>query len=202
MGAMPSQIISLTIVYSIIYSGADQRNIKAPRHWPLWGGNWGGNSPVTGEFPAQRASYAENISTWWRHHEHIQHRTKWLPCANILLNEKYFLLPITLNFVTTETTDNKSSLVQVMAWRRTGDKPLPEPVMTKISWPFGVTNSQWVKGGMQCVASVMYLTRNEKISHKIQTTVTFIDNEHWHPYPPAGELHNTYRISTDCAKYW
>ena len=26
------------------------------------------NSPVTGEFPAQRASNAENVSVWWRHH--------------------------------------------------------------------------------------------------------------------------------------
>ena len=27
-----------------------------------------GNSPVTGEFPAQMASNAENASIWWRHH--------------------------------------------------------------------------------------------------------------------------------------
>ena len=27
-----------------------------------------GNSPGTGEFPAQMASYAENHSIWWRHH--------------------------------------------------------------------------------------------------------------------------------------
>ena len=27
-----------------------------------------GNSPETGEFPAQMASYAENVSIWWRHH--------------------------------------------------------------------------------------------------------------------------------------
>ena len=27
-----------------------------------------GNSPGTGEFPAQMASNAENISIWWRHH--------------------------------------------------------------------------------------------------------------------------------------
>ena len=27
-----------------------------------------GNSPETGEFPAQRASNAENVSIWWRHH--------------------------------------------------------------------------------------------------------------------------------------
>ena len=27
-----------------------------------------GNSPGTGEFPAQKASNAENVSIWWRHH--------------------------------------------------------------------------------------------------------------------------------------
>ena len=30
-----------------------------------------GNSPGTGEFPAQMASYAENVSIWWRHHAYI-----------------------------------------------------------------------------------------------------------------------------------
>ena len=42
-----------------------KENIKAPRHWPLCR-----EFPGTGEFPAQRVSYAENISIWWRHHEH------------------------------------------------------------------------------------------------------------------------------------
>ena len=40
-----------------------KENIKAPRHWPLCEEFTG-----TGEFPAQRASYAENVSIWWRHH--------------------------------------------------------------------------------------------------------------------------------------
>ena len=43
MSTMASQITSLTIVYSTVYSGADQRNIKAPRRWPLCGeitGDW------------------------------------------------------------------------------------------------------------------------------------------------------------------
>ena len=61
MGAIASQITSLTIVYSTFYSDAD-KNIKAPRHWPLCG-------EFTGEFPAQMASNAENVSIWWRHHE-------------------------------------------------------------------------------------------------------------------------------------
>ena len=40
-----------------------KENIKAPRHWPLCGEFTG-----TGEFPAQRASNAEKVSIWWRHH--------------------------------------------------------------------------------------------------------------------------------------
>ena len=47
----------------------------------------GGNSPVTGEFPAQMASNAENASIWWRHHatRGAGHRDRyirywWLEC--------------------------------------------------------------------------------------------------------------------------
>ena len=37
MGMVASQITSLTIVYSTVYSDADKETIKAPRHWPLCG---------------------------------------------------------------------------------------------------------------------------------------------------------------------
>ena len=63
MSTMASQITSLTIVYSTVYSGADQINIKELRHRLC-----GWNSPVNGEFPTQRTSNAENVSSWWRHH--------------------------------------------------------------------------------------------------------------------------------------
>ena len=58
MGAMASQITSLTIVYSTVYSDADQRK-KSKLHVTCL---WVVNSPVTGEFPAQRASNADNVS--------------------------------------------------------------------------------------------------------------------------------------------
>ena len=58
-GAMASQITRLMIVYSTVYSQIEV-NIKAPRHGPLCG-------EFTGEFPAQMASYAENVSIWWRY---------------------------------------------------------------------------------------------------------------------------------------
>ena len=63
MSTMASQITSLTIVYSTVYSGADQ---KTSRLRVI--GLSEGNSPVTGEFPAQKDSNAKNVSTWWRHH--------------------------------------------------------------------------------------------------------------------------------------
>ena len=64
MGAVASQITSLTIVYSTVYSDADQRKLHKLRVTGLCAGN----SPGTGEFPAQMASNAENVSIWWRHH--------------------------------------------------------------------------------------------------------------------------------------
>ena len=67
MGAAVSQITSLTIVYSAVYSGTDQMKTSKLRVTGLCGGY----SPGTGEFPAQRASNAENDSIWWRHHERI-----------------------------------------------------------------------------------------------------------------------------------
>ena len=46
----------------------------------------------------------------------------------IFLNENdRILIRKSLKFV---PIGNKSALVQVMAWRQTGDKPLPEPMQT------------------------------------------------------------------------
>ena len=64
VGTMPSQITNLTIVYSTVYSGADQRLTSKLRVTGLCVGNL----PGTGEFPAQMTSNAENISISWRHH--------------------------------------------------------------------------------------------------------------------------------------
>ena len=60
MGAIASQITSLTIVYSTVYSGADQRKFESSASLAfVWGIHRG---------PEQMASNAENVSIWWRHH--------------------------------------------------------------------------------------------------------------------------------------
>ena len=63
MSELAPQITSLTIVYSTVYSGEK----KTSKHRVT--GLCEENSPVTGEFAAQRASNAETFSIWWRHHE-------------------------------------------------------------------------------------------------------------------------------------
>ena len=47
-----------------------------------------GNSPVTGEFPAQKFSYAENASSWWRHHE-LRRDEMWKRCHTIAITRTY-----------------------------------------------------------------------------------------------------------------
>ena len=48
----------------------------------------------------------------------------------IFLNENVrILIKISLGFVPNGLIDNNRALVQVMAWRRAGDKPLPEPML-------------------------------------------------------------------------
>ena len=42
-------------------------------------------------------------------------------------------IKISLKFVPKGPINNKSALVQVMAWRQTGDKPLPERVLTQFT---------------------------------------------------------------------
>ena len=64
MGAMASQITSLTSVCSAICLMRRSKKTSKLRVT----GPCVGNSPVTGEFPAHRTSNAKNVSIWWRHH--------------------------------------------------------------------------------------------------------------------------------------
>ena len=50
----------------------------------------------------------------------------------ICFNENmWILIKISLKFIPKSPIDNKLALVRLMAWRRTGDKPLPEPELTQ-----------------------------------------------------------------------
>ena len=91
MGAMTLKITSLTIVYSIVYSKADQSKHQSSASLAF--------VRVTGEFPAQRASNAEIASIWWRNHPQLQpHFFACISSCGAYLNcqkaEKIILKPI------------------------------------------------------------------------------------------------------------
>ena len=81
MDAMASQITSLTIVYSTVYSrwrSKKTSKLRVP-------GLCVGNSLVTGDFPAQKASNAKNVYIWWRHH------AQWNYCS-LALSHRYAII--------------------------------------------------------------------------------------------------------------
>ena len=54
--------------------------------------------------------------------------------SSIFLNENdWIIIQISLKCVPRSPIDNKPALVQVMAWRRIGDKPLPEPMLIQLT---------------------------------------------------------------------
>ena len=61
-------------------------------------------------------------------------------CENV-----WNLIKISLKFVPKGQINNIPSLVQIMAWRRPGDKPLSEAMMVSLLMHICITPPQWVK---------------------------------------------------------
>ena len=65
---------------------------------------------------------------------------KWI----FLNNDLWIPIKISLKFVPKDAINNIPFLVRIMAWRRSGDKPLSEPIMVSILTHICVTRPQWV----------------------------------------------------------
>ena len=64
----------------------------------------------------------------------------------IFLDENVWIpIKISLNIVPTGPMNNIPALVQIMAWRRPGDKPLSGPMMVSLLTHICVARPQWVK---------------------------------------------------------
>ena len=87
MTTMASQITSITVVYSTVYSDADQRNHQSSASlafvWGIHRDRW---------IARQRVSYAENVSIWWRHHASLSNLTS-LSDAEVSVKWQAFQLP-------------------------------------------------------------------------------------------------------------
>ena len=64
----------------------------------------------------------------------------------IFFNENVWIsIKISLKFVPKGPINNIPALVQIMAWRRSGDKPLSEAMMVSLTTHICITRPQWVK---------------------------------------------------------
>ena len=105
-----------------------------------------GNSPVTGEFPAQMASNAENVSIWWRHHEFFLRLgvVGCLQCHTVLPDftsghENVFLInrPFAKGIYppTTQITINASFDIVTVT---------PHKIAVNKEWTFGWSETPWL----------------------------------------------------------
>ena len=93
----------------------------------------------------------------------------------IFVNENVWIpIKISLKFVPNGQINNIPALVQIMTWRRQGDKPLTEPVMVSLPTHICVTRPQWVKGVLQTI---------------LKLPLAF--NRYWHPSLPYPTSYHT-----------
>ena len=72
-----------------------------------------GNSPMTTEFRAQRASNAENVSIWWRHHEWWNPMLNQLNCDVVYQHAIRLLANFVLGFVSWTIFARNSNLIYI-----------------------------------------------------------------------------------------
>ena len=77
----------------------------------------------------------------------------------IFLKENVWI-PITIwpGFAPKRPINNIPALVQIMAWRRPGDKPLSEPMMVISPTHICVTRPQWVKYSIEMSSYISHTT--------------------------------------------
>ena len=105
----------------------------------------------------------------------------------IFLNENARIpIKILLKFVPQGPINNIPALVQKMAWRRPGDKPLSGPMMVRLPTHICVTRPQWVK--LQC--SMGWCNRRGFLP---------LSKCHWPPPPPIP--HGQFKWDVICLPF-
>ena len=90
----------------------------------------------------------------------------------IFLNENILIpIKISLNFVPMGSINNIPALVQIMAWRRPGDKPLSEPMRVNLPTHIYVTRPQWVNGPQLFIAGHRSVFSRHQVACKIDDMI-------------------------------
>ena len=90
--------------------------------------------------PQYYSSYLNTLRPRWNEQHFADNIFK-----HVFFNENVcILIKISLKFVPKGPINNIPALVQIMAWRRSGVKPLSEPMMVSLLTHIYVTRPQWV----------------------------------------------------------
>ena len=101
----------------------------------------------------------------------------------ISLNENARIaIKISLKFVPKSPIDNNPALVQIMAWRRPGDKPLSEPMMVRLPTHICATRPQWVN----CTDVLFGSKTRASLGHMISTAVSA--SQYYHHYIQVSDF--------------
>ena len=85
------------------------------------------------------------INSLWPRQDGRRFADDLFKCIFIFLNENVRIsIKISLKFIPKGPINNISALVQIMAWRRSGDKPLSEAMVFSLLTHICVTRPQWV----------------------------------------------------------
>ena len=92
----------------------------------------------------------------------------------ILFNENCcILIKFSLKYIRKGPIDNNRTLVQIMAWRQSGDKPVSEPMMISLPMHICVTRPQWVntlrleQNGQNCADDIQKMLHLDSNYRKI-----------------------------------
>ena len=121
--------------------------------------------------------------------KHIEAETKWPPFSRwhfqmhfFRMKNMWISIKILLEFVPKGPINNIPACVQIMAWCRSSDKPLSEPIMVSLLMHICVTWPQWVIGiwprlGYHCTCSCTSTRQYHAISrHCAKLVICFLHN--------------------------
>ena len=142
MSTIAYQTTSLMLVYSIVYSGADQRKHRSSVKmlWGWWDYNLRNGSIILDLM--QQIIYFFNTLRPRLNGRRFADDT--FKCIFLNENVEWISIKISLKFVRKGPINNYPALVQLLAWRRSGDRPLSEPMMVSLLTHICITRPQWV----------------------------------------------------------
>ena len=100
----------------------------------------------------------------------------------IFLNENIKIsIKISLKFVPTGPINNIPALVQIMAWCRSGGKPLFEPMMVSLLMHICVTRPQWVNKEIGFLCELKFFALNIFCGEYQQSSLHLMLQIWWKP---------------------